>query len=230
MATPTLGTFLRRLKQAMSAETLACCSDVELIERFRSSRDDAVFRAILDRHGPMVVRVCRRVLSSNADIEDAFQATFLILVRRGHTIRRRSSLGSWLHGVAHRAALKLRTQTDRRKRREQRAAGAMRTPIGEDVPWRKLRSILDEELQRLPEACRATLVLCYLEGRTQDEAAIQLEMSKSTVRRHLDRGRELLGRRLARRGLSLGGGIVRPPRNRLCRGRGPVALSNCADR
>ncbi len=107
MATATLGTFLQRLKQSMSAESLASCSDVDLIERFRATRDDAAFRAILDRHGPMVFRVCRRQLTSNSDIEDAFQATFLILVRRGHTIRRHAALGSWLHGVAHRTALKL---------------------------------------------------------------------------------------------------------------------------
>src|SRR6187397_92245 len=106
MAATTLGAFLQRLKQAMSAETLAACSDQELVERFRSNRDDVVFRVILDRHGPMVLQVCRRVLSSAADVEDAFQATFLILIRRGHSVRRHSSLASWLHGVAWRTAMK----------------------------------------------------------------------------------------------------------------------------
>src|SRR5262245_33422080 len=171
MATPSLGTFLRQLKRTMSAETLAGSSDVELVERFRRSRDDAVFQVILDRHGPMVFQVCRRALSSQADIEDAFQATFLTLIRRGHTIRRHASLGSWLHGVAHRTALKLRTQSDRRKRREKRTAKNGSAVTTDDLTWRELRGILDEELQRLPESSRAPLVLCYLEGRTQDEAA-----------------------------------------------------------
>ncbi|HKA08345.1 MAG TPA: RNA polymerase sigma factor [Gemmataceae bacterium] len=203
MATPTLGTFLRRLKQAMSAEALASCSDQELVEQFRSGRGDAVFRAILERHGPMVLQVCRRVLSSPTDVEDAFQATFLILIRRGHTVRRHSSLASWLHGVAWRSALKLRTQSDRRRRREARTAEASPTAVTDDTTWGELRGILDEELRRLPETFRAPLVLCYLEGRTQDEAATRLDVSKSTVRRNLERARELLGRRLVRRGVTL---------------------------
>jgi RNA polymerase sigma factor (sigma-70 family) len=206
MATPTLGKYLHRLKQAMSAESLSACSDRELVERFRSTRDDDAFRAIIDRHGPMVFQVCRRFLTSSADVEDAFQATFLILVRKGHTIRRQASLGSWLHGVARRVALKIRTQSDRRQRREKRAASP--EPVGDDTSWRELRSILDDELQRLPDACRAPLVLCYLEGRTQDEAAVQLDVSKSTLRRHLERGREMLGRRLALRGVSVGSALA----------------------
>jgi RNA polymerase sigma factor (sigma-70 family) len=203
MATPTLGTFLRSLKQAMGAEALASCSDRELVEQFRSARGDAVFRAILERHGPMVLQVCRRVLSSPTDVEDAFQATFLILIRRGHTVRRHSSLASWLHGVAWRSALKLRTQSDRRRRREARTAESTPTAVTDDTTWGELRGILDEELQRLPETFRAPLVLCYLEGRTQDEAATQLDVSKSTVRRNLERAREVLGRRLVRRGVTL---------------------------
>src|SRR5262245_5498932 len=203
MATPTLGTFLRRLKQAMGAEALASCSDRELVEQFRSGRGDAVFRAILERHGPMVLQVCRRVLGSPTDVEDAFQATFLILIRRGHTVRRHSSLASWLHGVAWRSALKLRTQSDRRRRREMRSSEAGPTAVTDDTTWGELRGILDEELRRLPDTLRAPLVLCYLEGRTQDEAATQLDISKSTVRRNLERARELLGRRLVRRGVTL---------------------------
>ena len=204
MGTPPIGAFLGRLRQAMAAEALADVSDRELVERFRAGRDEAAFRAVVDRHGPMVFQVCRRVLSSRADVEDAFQATFLVLVRRGHTIRRRGSLASWLHGVARRTALKLRTEAARRKRREERVA---RPPVGgvaDDTPWGELRAVLDDELGRLPDGCRAALVLCYLEGRTQDEAAAQLGVSKSTVRRNLDRGRDLLGRRLARRGVTLG--------------------------
>ena len=204
MATPTLGAFLQRLKHAMSAETLASCSDQQLVEQFRSGRDEATFRAILERHGPMVFHVCRRVLSSAADVEDAFQATFLILIRRGHTVRRHSSLASWLHGVAWRTALKLRAQSDRRRRREAKSASTEAAAVTDDTTWGELRGILDEELQRLPETLRAPLLLCYLEGRTQDEAAAQIGVSKSTLRRNLDRARERLGRRLARRGVTLG--------------------------
>jgi RNA polymerase sigma factor (sigma-70 family) len=187
----------------MSAETLAACSDRELVEQFRANRDEAAFQAILDRHGPMVFQVCRRALSSTADVEDAFQATFLILVRRGHTIRKNASLGSWLHGVARRTAIKLRTQSDRRVRREARSANGKPAHVTDDTKWGDLRGILDEELARLPETVRAPLVLCYLEGRTQDEAAAQLLVSKSTLRRQLERAREMLGRRLARRGVTL---------------------------
>jgi len=210
MATPSLGTYLRRLKLAMAAEALADCPDRELLDRLRSDHDDGAFRAIVERHGPMVYQVCRRVLSSRPDVEDAFQATFLVLVRRGHTIRRRASLASWLHGVAHRTALKLRTQSGRRRRREERAARGNATALRNDTTWGELRGILDEELGGLPDTCRAPLVLCYLEGRTQDEAAVQLDMSKSTLRRHLERGRELLGRRLARRGVTLAAALAAP--------------------
>src|SRR5688500_12316502 len=174
MPATTLRTFLSRLKQAMAAEALAGCSDRELVERFRAGRDDAAFRAVLDRHGPMVYQVCRRLLNSPADVEDAFQATFLVLVRRGHTIRKQASLAGWLHGVARRTALKLRTQAQRRLRRETRSARPVEARLNDHTTWGELRGILDEELERLPEVGRAALVLCYLEGRTQDEAAAQL--------------------------------------------------------
>jgi RNA polymerase sigma factor (sigma-70 family) len=204
MATPTLGTFLHRLKTAMATETLASRSDQELIEEFRAGRDEVIFRAIMERHGQMVFHVCRRVLASTTDVEDAFQSTFLTLIRRGHTVRRHASLASWLHGVAWRTALKLRTQSDRRRRREGKSAESKPTVVSDNTSWGELRRILDEELTHLPETVRTPLVLCYLEGRTQDEAASQLDISKSTLRRHLDRGREMLGRRLVRRGVTLG--------------------------
>jgi RNA polymerase sigma factor (sigma-70 family) len=203
LASPTLGTFLTGLRQAMAAEALAARPDRELVERLRAGPDEAAFRAVLDRHGSMVFRVCRRVLAAPADVEDAFQATFLVLVRRGHAIRRRESLAGWLHGVARRTALKLRTQSDRRRRREGRAARPASGVLPDDAPWGEVKGVLDDELGRLPDACRAALVLCYLEGRTQDEAAARLGVSKSTLRRNLDRGRDLLGRRLARRGVAL---------------------------
>ena len=208
MSAPTLGTYLRRLRQAMAADALSSCPDRDLIERVRVGQDEAAFRAVLDRHGAMVYQVCRRLLSSDTDVEDAFQATFLVLVRRGHAIRRQSSLASWLHGVARNTALKVRTQANRRRRREVAVARTAPNCLTDETTWGELRGVLDEELGRLPESCRAALVLCYLEGRTQDEAAAQIGVSKSTLRRHLDRGRALLGRRLARRGISLAAALA----------------------
>ncbi|HJZ57056.1 MAG TPA: sigma-70 family RNA polymerase sigma factor [Gemmataceae bacterium] len=203
MTTSNLGGFLRRLGRATTADDLAPLPDRQLVERFLAGPDEVAFRAILCRHGPMVYRACRRVLSDNQDAEDAFQVTFLVLARRAGSIRKRASLAGWLHGVAHQVALRLRTSSHRRRVREARAGRAVGPAVPEDLSWAEVRSVLDEELVRLPERLRAPLVLCYLEGRTQDEAARELGQTKSTFRRHLERGRELLGARLARRGVGL---------------------------
>jgi RNA polymerase sigma factor (sigma-70 family) len=202
MATGTLGGFLQRLCKAMAAETLASLSDRELIERFLASHDEVSFHALLRRHGSMVLRVCRRALSDERDVEDAFQATFLVLARNADAIRKRASLSSWLHGVAHRVALDARKANVRRRKHEAQAA-ARAVPLTDEVGWKELRAVLDEELIKLPDRLRAPLVLCYLEGLTQDEAAARLGRSKSTFRRNLERGRELLGVRLTRRGVTL---------------------------
>jgi RNA polymerase sigma factor (sigma-70 family) len=210
-ASATLGGFLRRLKRAMAAEALVARSDHELVGQFLASHDETAFQAILHRHGPMVFRVCRRVLSQEQDVEDAFQATFLVLAREAQAIRKQASLASWLHGVAYRAALKARSHAARRRECEARAEGPAPTaPLPDEVSWKELRSVLDEELTRLPEKLRAPLVLCYLEGLTQDEAAQQLGWSKSTCRRNLERGRDLLGARLARRGITLSAALLAP--------------------
>src|SRR5262245_30435497 len=194
MASATLGSFLRRLKRGMAAESLAALADRELVEKFLATGDEPAFQAVLQRHGPMVFRVCRRVLRHEQDVEDAFQATFLVLAREARTIRKQGSLASWLHGVAYRAALKARSGATRRRRREAQADEPARPPaLPDEISWKELRSVLDEELARLPERMRAPLVLCYLEGLTQDEAAQQLGCSKSTCRRDLERGRKLLG-------------------------------------
>jgi RNA polymerase sigma factor (sigma-70 family) len=207
----SLGEFLRRLKQSMAAESLAALPDGPLVERFLAGRDEAAFQAILHRHGPMVFRVCRRVLRHEQDVEDAFQATFLVLARQARTIRKLASLASWLHGVAYRAALTARASAARRREHESHAgAAAPEAALPDEVSWKELRSLLDEELTRLPERLRSPLVLCYLEGLTQDEAARQLGWSKSTCRRNLERARELLGGRLARRGVTLSAALLAP--------------------
>lgn len=202
MAAASLDGFLRQLGRAATADALAPFSDRQLIEQFLAGRDEAVFRAILGRHGPMVYRVCRRVLGDEHEAEDAFQAAFLVLARRAASIRTHTSLASWLHGVAHQVALRLRTSSRRRHQREARAARPDEA-LADDRSWAEVRAILDDELARLPESLRAPLVLCYLEGLTQDEAARQLDQTKSTFRRRLERGRDVLGARLIRRGVAL---------------------------
>jgi RNA polymerase sigma factor (sigma-70 family) len=176
-----------------------------LLERYVGGRDEAALEALLRRHGPMVLGVCRRVLRQAQDAEEAFQATFLLLARQAHAIRQSGSVGPWLHGAAYRIALKARTQGARRRRREREAAAAPRPEAPSAAAWRELQAVLDEELGRLPARYRAPLVLCYLEGKTQEEAAAQLGCPLGTVRSRAARGRALLQARLTRRGLALSG-------------------------
>jgi RNA polymerase sigma factor (sigma-70 family) len=183
----------------MAAETLRDQPDRLLVERFLGGRDVSAFEALVRRHGPMVYRVCWRVLQQEQDTEDCFQATFLVLAQRLRSVRKHASLASWLHGVAHRVALKARARAATRRRHEQNAAADKVLP--DDVTWRELRAALDAELGRLPDHHRSPLILCYLEGRTQDEAARQLGWSQRTLRRRLAEGRAALGRRLRDGGL-----------------------------
>jgi RNA polymerase sigma factor (sigma-70 family) len=185
----------------MVAATLADQSDRQLVERFLAGQDEAVLEAIVRRHGAMVYRVCWRVLQHHHDAEDAFQATFLVLAQRLRTVRKHASLASWLHGVAHRVALKSKAEAATRRRHEQQAAVSPPVPP-DDVSWGEVRAVLDAELVGLPEKWRLPLVLCYLEGRTQDEAAAQLGWSPRTLRRRLEEARTGLGRRLSRRGVA----------------------------
>jgi RNA polymerase sigma factor (sigma-70 family) len=189
--------LIRRVACDQRAQHL---SDPDLLQRFKGQRDEAAFHALLLRHGPMVLDVCRGVLANEADAEDAFQATFLILASRAGAIHKGASVGSWLHGVAYRTALKARSQRTTRQKHE---AGAPAQPISEpdDLTWREVRRVLHEELTGLAERYRGPLVACYLEGKTQDEAAAQLGLGKTTLKERLERARVLLGARLVRRGL-----------------------------
>ena len=190
--------------------------DGQLLEHFARRGDETAFAALLERHGPTVLGVCRRVLHHDEDAEDVFQATFLILARKAGTIRKSTAVGSWLYGVAHRLALKTRASAARRgahERTSQAAGAGLRTDSPDpaaDLAWRELRGVLDEELARLPDRLRAPLLLCYLEGLTQDEAARQLGWKKRTVKARLARGRDLLRRRLTRRGLTLSAALTGP--------------------
>jgi RNA polymerase sigma factor (sigma-70 family) len=194
---PILGT----LHQLLRARRAAGTGDRELLSRVVEGRDDAAFTELVRRHGPLVWGVCRRVLRHEQDAEDAFQATFVVLARKAGTVRAGSSLASWLYGVAHRVAVRARADAARRRRHECAAAVAAGTTA--DLRWDDVRAVLDEELARLPEHYRAPLLLCYLEGRTQDEAARALGWSDGALRGRLQRGRERLRAQLARRGLSL---------------------------
>jgi len=175
-------------------------TDGELLDLFASERDDAAFTELLRRHGRMVLDVCRCILRNHADAEDAFQATFLILARAAATIRQQNSLASWLHGVAHRTARKALAKAARRREYE---ALAIPPPPTEpnDRSWGEVQQIVHEELLVLPECLRATLLMCYLEGRTQDQTAAALGLTRVAVKKRLERGRAQLRQRLARRGL-----------------------------
>jgi RNA polymerase sigma factor (sigma-70 family) len=183
-------------------------TDPELLRRFLGGRDEAAFAALLLRHGPMVLDVCRGVLGHDADAEDAFQATFLLLACKAASIRKAASLASWLHGVAYRTALRARADSARRRRHETHVPERTTTTDPDELAWREVRQAVHEELVRLPERYRAALVLCYLEGKTQDEAAAQLGLAKGTLKGHLERGRARLRARLVRRGLGPGAALA----------------------
>jgi RNA polymerase sigma factor (sigma-70 family) len=200
MAAANLNELLRWLTRGLAAEMPGDQSDQHLVERALAARDEAAFQAIVHRHGPMVYRVCWRVLQHSQDAEDAFQATFLVLAQNLRSLRQHASLASWLHGVAHRVALKARADSAARRQREYQAARPDVLPP-DDVTWGELRSAVDRELSLLPDRWRLPLILCYLEGRTQDEAASQLSWSKSTLRRRLEEARHALGSRLKGRGI-----------------------------
>jgi RNA polymerase sigma factor (sigma-70 family) len=193
-------TILQLIRRVAPDERVRQLSDHELLRRFAGQGDEAAFHALLLRHGPMVLEVCHGVLGNEADGEDAFQATFLILARKASSIRKTESLGSWLHGVAYRTAVKARTQSATRRKNEA-CAPARANAEPDDLTWREVRQVLHEELTGLAERYRAPLVACYLEGKTQDEAAAQLGVAKTTLKERLERARSMLRARLVRRGL-----------------------------
>ncbi|MCI0455899.1 MAG: sigma-70 family RNA polymerase sigma factor [Gemmataceae bacterium] len=194
--------LLRRLCGALTARPDTSADGV-LLERFARQADEGAFAVLVQRHGPLVWGVSRRVARHEQDAEDVFQATFLLLARKAGAIRKGGSVASWLYGVAHRLALRVRTDAARRRQREEHAAALAPAAAPDDLTWRELREVLDEELARLPHKYRAALLLCYFEGLTQEEAARQLGWGQRVVKYRLERGRHLLRSRLARRGVTL---------------------------
>jgi RNA polymerase sigma factor (sigma-70 family) len=194
---------LRYIRRLAGSSDSGDPTDGQLIARFCKNRDETAFAAIVDRHGPMVLNVCRRMLSDANEVDDAFQAVFLVLVRKARSIGKPSLLGNWLYGVACRTTANARRQA---ARRQSRTKEIVDMPATEPTPaegWQELRPLLDEELARLPEKYRAPLVLCYLQGKTYTEAARILGWADGTVSGRLARGRTLLRARLVKRGLTL---------------------------
>jgi RNA polymerase sigma-70 factor (ECF subfamily) len=183
-------------------------SDRELLEWFVRRRDEAAFATMVKRHGPMVLSVCRRVLRHSHDADDAFQATFLVLTQKAPRLRQPELLANWLFGVAYRTALHARQRAARRSELEREAAKIRMTSGDAESKALELRRVLDEELQRLPEKYRAPLVLCYLEGKTNEEAARLLGWPSGSMSHRLARGRDLLRERVEAR---LAGLTIRLP-------------------
>lgn len=178
-------------------------TDEQLLDRFLARREpDEAFRAIVRRHGPMVRGVCRRVLRNDADADDAFQAVFVVLVRKADGVRPRNRLGNWLYGVAVNVARRGRDAVARRRTQELVSEPPAHEPAS-GVEHSELKAAIDQELSGLPSAYRAAVVACDLEGQTRSEAAGRLGWSEGTVASRLARGRALLADRLTRRGVAL---------------------------
>jgi RNA polymerase sigma factor (sigma-70 family) len=202
MAATPLGTFLHNLRRSLLRQDTVGFTDGELLERFVARVDETSFEALLHRHGPMVLGVCRRVLQNEADAEDAFQTTFLVLVRKASSIRPRDMVGNWLYGVAHSTALKARAMRTKRWAKEREAAARSKPEVAAET-WQHLQTLLDQELQTLPNHYRVAIILCDLEGKSLKEAAQQLGCPSGTIGTRLSRGRAMLARRLTRQGVAL---------------------------
>jgi RNA polymerase sigma factor (sigma-70 family) len=183
-------------------------TDRQLLERFAATRDEAAFATLVHRYGPLVLSVCRRILGEVHDAEDAFQATFLVLARKARAVRWQASVGNWLYGVAWRVARKARARAAQRRAHERQFAGLPRPEAASEMSVREVGALLDEELQALPDYHRAPLVLCYLEGRSRNEAARQLGWTLATLKRRLEQGRARRRSRLTRRGLTLSAALL----------------------
>lgn len=199
-------TQLRTLAGGLRADG----DDAELLDRFLRLRDEMAFTVLVQRHGRMVLGVCARVLPDRHEAEDAFQSTFLVLARKAPSIRKQASVASWLYGVAYRLSVQMKRRQVQRQRLQERASAMSAEPPDLASEWRELKPLLDEELHALPEKYRAPVVLCYLEEKTNEEAAGQLGWPMGTLKTRLARAREILQGRLARRGVALSTGLSAP--------------------
>ncbi len=208
-----LRTVVGNLRRVISPNPACGISDAQLLERFRACRDELAFEMLVWRHGSMVLNVCRRVLRDAHEAEDAFQATFLIFVRKLGSIGKRESVGSWLYKVAYRVALRARQRAAVRRTEcvadwEQLPGGLAFDDPAQRALWNDLRPVLDEEVNRLPEKYRTPFVLFYLEGMAYPEVAEELGCPKGTVSSRLTTAKGLLRKRLARRGVTLSAALL----------------------
>jgi RNA polymerase sigma factor (sigma-70 family) len=204
MADARLAPVLRHLRRLAQPEEP---SDARLLEQFVARRDADAFEALARRHGPLVWRVCRRMLPQAHDAEDAFQATFLALARRAGSVRKPESLSAWLHAAAFRIARRIRQDAGRAETAQREAAAPAADPAHQ-ATWRELGRLVDEEVAALPEKYRLPLLLCYWEGHANDEAARRLGWPAGTVKTRLAKARQILHDRLTRRGVALPTGVV----------------------
>jgi RNA polymerase sigma factor (sigma-70 family) len=207
MSTSQMSEVIRRLRGAALRDGPGL-TDGHLLECFVGRGDGDAFAALVRRHGPMVWGVCRRILHTHHDAEDAFQATFLVLVRRARSVVPRQMVASWLYGVARRTAVKARALAAQRNRRERELAELAAPSAGERDARHDLRLLLDRELSRLPARYRTAIVLCDLEQKTRREVALQLGVPEGTLSGWLTRGRRMLAGRLSRQGPVLAGGVL----------------------
>ena len=213
---PAIAPLLDHLRR-LTPSTHDDVSDAALLRRYSLRHDEAAFADLVARHGLLVLRVCRRALDNPQDTEDAFQATFLALARGAITIRRPDGLAAWLHGVARRVSLKARRDHTRRLPRTAGQRRADAPPLDprdprpgplDELSARELLAAVDEEVERLPEVYRLPVLLCCLEGLSQEEVAARLVWTPGSVRGRLERGRRMLHDRLARRGLTLSAALM----------------------
>jgi RNA polymerase sigma factor (sigma-70 family) len=208
MATSQMSEVLQQLRRAELLRDQAGLSDGQLLGCFVVHQEEAALEALVRRHGPMVWGVCRRVLNNHHDAEDAFQATFLVLVRKAASINPREMVANWLYGVAHQTALRARAAAAKRRTREKQVAPMPEPKAVKTDPWDDLQSLLDQALTRLPDKYRVAIVLCDLEGKTRKEAAEQLGIPEGTMASRHSRARTMLAKQLASRGVVLSVGAL----------------------
>ncbi len=202
-----LQTLVDRLRGAVRRDALASATDADLLRRFADQRDEVAFAELVHRHAPAVYALCRRHLTRPADLDDAFQATFVVLAQKAGTVAKPDKLSAWLCGVADRVARKARARAAKRAGKEQPLGGIDPAAATPD-PETDLRAVLDDELRQLPAEYRAAVLLCDVDGVSRREAAKRLGIPDGTLSNRLARARAMLGRRLLRRGVALGAGLA----------------------
>jgi RNA polymerase sigma factor (sigma-70 family) len=203
MSRSALAAGVRYLRKVVASQCHRQDSDERLLHAFVMSRDEAAFAALVRRYGPMVGAVCRRVLGHQQDAEDAFQATFLVLAQNAARLRKKTALAGFLHGTAYRISLNAKRTAARRRKHECQAPARVSLDPIDELSWREVRALVDEEVARLPEKYRSVFILCCLEEVSQQEAAQRLGLKEGTVSSRLTRARKRLAKQLSRRGVEL---------------------------